>query len=102
MAGGASPRQQWKQAGPDLQAGIQHSNLDPGDHDLTPYTGRTIQVYFNSHEDGYSGLTYMYLDDVLITSGGGGPQALQFVAVTPCRLVDTRPQHAGGGPIPGG
>jgi hypothetical protein len=71
-------------------------------YDLTPYTGRTIQVYFNSHEDGYSGLTYMYLDDVLITSGGGGPQALQFVAVTPCRLVDTRPQHAGGGPIPGG
>src|ERR1017187_9999067 len=45
----------------------------------------------------------MYLDDVLITTGdGGGPQALQFVAVTPCRLVDTRPQHAGGGPIPGG
>jgi hypothetical protein len=72
-------------------------------YDLTPYTGRTIQVYFNSHEDGYSGLTYMYLDDVLITTGdGGGPQALQFVAVTPCRLVDTRPQHAGGGPIPGG
>ena len=45
-------------------------------YDLTPYTGRTIQVYFNSHEDGYSGLTYMYLDDVLITTGdGGGPQA---------------------------
>ena len=60
-------------------------------YDLTPYQGRTIQIYFNAHEDGYSGLTYMYLDDVSITSGGT-PQALQFVAVTPCRLVDTRSQ----------
>src|ERR1019366_9336580 len=29
-------------------------------------------------------------------------QAQQFVAVTPCRLVDTRPEHGGSGPIPGG
>src|ERR1019366_3247329 len=70
-------------------------------YDLTPYTGQTIQVYFNSHEDGYTGLTYLYLDDVLITSGGGS-QALQFVAATPCRLVDTRPQHGGSGSIQGG
>ena len=69
-------------------------------YDLTPYKGQTIQIYFNAHEDGYSGLTYMYLDDVSMTSGGSS-QALQFVAVTPCRLVDTR-SHAGGGPIPGG
>jgi hypothetical protein len=69
-------------------------------YDLTPYQGQTIQLYFNSHADGYSGLTYMYLDDVSITNSGT-PQALQFVAVTPCRLVDTRSQ-AGGGPIPGG
>jgi uncharacterized repeat protein (TIGR03803 family) len=27
---------------------------------------------------------------------------LQFVPVAPCRLVDTRPEHGGGGPIPGG
>ena len=27
---------------------------------------------------------------------------LQLVPVTPCRLVDTRPEHGGGGPIPGG
>ena len=67
-------------------------------YDLTPYRGRTIQLYFNSHEDGYSGLTFMYLDDVSITSGVGSP-ALQFVAVTPCRLVDTRQT---GGPIQGG
>jgi uncharacterized repeat protein (TIGR03803 family) len=30
------------------------------------------------------------------------PSPEQFVAVTPCRLVDTRPQNGGGGPIPGG
>ncbi len=29
-------------------------------------------------------------------------QALQFVPVTPCRLVDTRPDHGGSGPIAGG
>ncbi len=28
--------------------------------------------------------------------------ALQFVGVTPCRLVDTRPQNGGNGPIQGG
>ncbi|MGO9518935.1 MAG: choice-of-anchor tandem repeat GloVer-containing protein [Candidatus Korobacteraceae bacterium] len=28
-------------------------------------------------------------------------QAEQFVSVTPCRLVDTRPQYGGGGPIQG-
>jgi uncharacterized repeat protein (TIGR03803 family) len=30
------------------------------------------------------------------------PSPLQFVAVTPCRLVDTRPEHGGSGPIQGG
>jgi len=30
------------------------------------------------------------------------PSPLQFVAVTPCRLVDTRPENGGSGPIPGG
>ena len=29
-------------------------------------------------------------------------EAQQFVAVTPCRLVDTRPEHGGSGPIQGG
>jgi uncharacterized repeat protein (TIGR03803 family) len=29
-------------------------------------------------------------------------EAQQFVAVTPCRLVDTRPEQGGSGPIPGG
>jgi uncharacterized repeat protein (TIGR03803 family) len=30
------------------------------------------------------------------------PTAYQFVTVPPCRLVDTRPEHGGGGPIQGG
>ena len=30
------------------------------------------------------------------------PSAVQFVPVTPCRLVDTRPDRGGSGPIPGG
>ncbi len=66
-------------------------------YDLTPYKGQTIQIYFNSHQDGDGDLTFMYLDNVSITTGGG-PPALQFVAVTPCRLVDTR-AHS---PITGG
>ena len=32
----------------------------------------------------------------------GGSTTLQLVAVPPCRLVDTRPQNGGGGPIQGG
>jgi hypothetical protein len=30
------------------------------------------------------------------------PVALQFIPMTPCRLLDTRPQYGGGGPIQGG
>ena len=30
------------------------------------------------------------------------PNPLRFIAVTPCRTVDTRPQHGGKGPIQGG
>jgi len=72
--------------------------------DLTPYKGQTVQLYFNSHEDGYDDPTYMYLDGVAITDGPPPLNGLRFVAVTPCRVVDTR-NAAGtfGGPaIPGG
>jgi len=56
--------------------------------DLTPYKGQTVQIYFNSHEDGYGNPTYMYVDDVSITDTN--VSALRFVPVTPCRVVDTR------------
>lgn len=33
-------------------------------YDLTPFAGRTIQLYFGVYNDGQSGATAMYLDDV--------------------------------------
>jgi DNA-binding beta-propeller fold protein YncE len=42
------------------------------------------------------------LDATVSVIDGTPPTALQFVAVTPCRVIDTRPQHGGGGPIQGG
>jgi len=41
-------------------------------------------------------------DGTVSVIDGTPPTALQFVAVTPCRVVDTRPLYGGGGPIPGG
>ncbi len=43
-----------------------------------------------------------FSDNTVSVIAGASPSALQFVAVTPCRLVDTRPEHGGGGPIQGG
>ena len=39
-------------------------------------------------------------DSTVSVLGGIPPNALQFVPVTPCRLVDTRPGNGGSGPIP--
>jgi YVTN family beta-propeller protein len=41
-------------------------------------------------------------DATVSVIGGVPPNALQFVPVTPCRLVDTRSDHGGSGPIQGG
>jgi YVTN family beta-propeller protein len=38
---------------------------------------------------------------VSVIAGGANSTPLQFVAMTPCRLVDTRPQDGGSGPISG-
>src|SRR5664280_1439032 len=43
-----------------------------------------------------------YGDNTVSVIAGANAAPLQFVAVTPCRLVDTRPLYGGGGPIPGG
>ena len=47
-----------------------------------------------------------YLDAGAVAHGfvltGAAAPALEFVAVTPCRLVDTRTRYGGGGPIQGG
>ncbi len=51
-------------------------------------------------------ITGGYLDSSNVAHGfvvtGAPVENLQFVAVVPCRLVDTRPQNGGGGPIQGG
>ena len=39
-------------------------------YDLSVYKGQTVQLYFNAHGDGASDPTYMYLDDVALTTGG--------------------------------
>src|ERR1035438_9467071 len=39
-------------------------------------------------------------DQTVSVLGGVPPNALQFVPVIPCRLVDTRPGNGGSGPIP--
>ncbi|HEY4934711.1 MAG TPA: choice-of-anchor D domain-containing protein [Terriglobales bacterium] len=36
-------------------------------YNLLPYKGQTVRIYFNTHQDGYGDLTYMYLDDVTVT-----------------------------------
>jgi parallel beta-helix repeat protein len=54
-------------------------------------------------------ITWVYLSNAgpYEVSGNGmstnfGGAALQFVPITPCRLIDTRPQSGGSGPIEGG
>src|ERR1039458_9359328 len=41
-------------------------------------------------------------DNTVSVIAGASASPAQFVAVTPCRLYDTRPQYGGRGPIPGG
>jgi kumamolisin len=36
-------------------------------YNLIAYRGQTIRIYFNTRQDGYGDLTYMYLDDVTVT-----------------------------------
>jgi YVTN family beta-propeller protein len=43
-----------------------------------------------------------YGDNTVSVLAGANAAPLQFVAMTPCRLVDTRPGEGGSGPIPGG
>ena len=40
------------------------------EYDLSPYLGRTIQLYFGVRNDGQGGSTAMYLDDVSVTTCG--------------------------------
>jgi hypothetical protein len=35
---------------------------------MNAYRGQTVELYFNVHQDGYGDLTYLYLDDVALTT----------------------------------
>ena len=37
-------------------------------YNLNAYRGQTIRLWFNVHQDGYGDLTYMYVDDVSLTT----------------------------------
>jgi len=37
-------------------------------YNLSAYRGQTIRLWFNVHQDGYGDLTYMYVDDVSLTT----------------------------------
>jgi YVTN family beta-propeller protein len=60
----------------------------PGAAAVNPVTNR----YYNINSN----------DNTVSVVAGGNANAVQFVPVTPCRLVDTRPSKGGGGPIAGG
>ncbi len=36
-------------------------------YNLIAYKGQTIRIYFNDHDDGWGDVTFMYLDDVMVT-----------------------------------
>ncbi len=40
-------------------------------YNLSAYKGQTVQIYFNAHGDGANDPTFMYLDDVTLSSGAG-------------------------------
>jgi type VII secretion-associated serine protease mycosin len=44
-----------------------------GSFDLSRFVGRTVQLWFNVHQDGYGDLTSLYLDDVAVTVNGPTP-----------------------------
>ncbi len=60
----------------------------PGAASVNPVTNRYYELNSN--------------DNTATVVAGGSPNPVQFVAVTPCRVVDTRPSAGGNGPIPGG
>ena len=60
----------------------------PGPAIVNPVTNRYYEINTN--------------DNTVSVLAGGNPNPAQFVALTPCRVVDTRPSAGGNGPIPGG
>ena len=65
-----------------------------------PFAGLILDAAGNLYGTTLNGGTSYYGNVFEITNTP--PVAYQFVTVTPCRLVDTRPDHGGSGPIQGG
>src|ERR1019366_1435325 len=66
-----------------------------------PLAGLIFDAAGNLYGTTYSGGSFASYGTVFETTSAP-PAAYQFVTVTPCRLVDTRPDHGGSGPIQGG
>ena len=74
-----------------------------GSFDLSRFAGRTIQLWFNVHQDGYGDLTSMYLDDVVLmvnaptpTPTVPGPTATPTLPPAPPALVTNGGFESGG------
>src|ERR1019366_5975143 len=66
-----------------------------------PLAGLIFDAAGNLYGTTYSGGAFVSYGTVFEITNTP-PAAYQFVTVTPCRLVDTRPDHGGSGPIQGG
>jgi len=74
-----------------------------GSFDLSRFIGRTVQLWFNVHQDGYGDLTSMYLDDVAVmvnaptpTPTVPGPTATPTLPPAPPALVSNGGFESGG------
>jgi uncharacterized repeat protein (TIGR03803 family) len=84
-------------------AGISGCTAVPLNLEMAVCTTSTLAVGTDAIVATYSGdANYSGSSGTLSQLVNPIPSPLQFVAVTPCRLVDTRPDHGGSGPIVGG
>src|ERR1022692_2196052 len=72
-----------------------------GTDGANPAAGLLLDAAGNFYGTTYSGGSFASYGTVFETTSAP-PVPYQFVTVTPCRLVDTRPDHGGSGPILGG
>ena len=59
--------------------------------DLTSYKGRTIWLHFGTYNDGYNGISSMYVDDVSLTINPGGGSPTPSPTPAPCNNLFDNP-----------